>query len=590
MSVQFLLLTLEELAESATNPRRRFDEAALAELTESIRNQGVLQPILVRPLEHPRMPAGMCGPLADYEIVAGHRRVRAARAAGLVEVPAMVRDLSDLEVLEMQLVENLQRADLSALDEAEGYRALADQHHMTVDAIASKIGKSREYVFGRMKLLSLGDEARAALEDGTIAPSVALLLARLPKVLQPSALDDIKPTEHRPEGRSARDAADFLRRQYMRPIKGAPFDPKAIYFQAYPNEAQVLAPKCADCEKRTKCAEDLFNADPKAPDMCMDGDCYNAKRAAQVREVVRKARADGTTIIEGKAAEKMLEKGWHNIKSHVVADHATWDFDDKYEQVNDLVKAAGEHCPAPELLHDAGDDDGYSRVFTLYRTDALRAALQKAGWFDREKDSTPKPGSAGGGSKPRKEDPKAKAAREAAELSEAVRMEILRAVRARMKEEIEACGGLPWEDVVRQILVIAWQDIAGNDASDALQAIYDVPYSYLDGLVDDPHKPLPDLFLALWTGLVAEHVPQPAQDRANDELLTTADRLGVDAAAIETRVKLERAAKEEKSEQETPPAATPAPKKGRTKRLKDLDQAELEAAATAMSGALELEA
>jgi ParB/RepB/Spo0J family partition protein len=159
---------------SLTNPRKRFDEAQLAELTDSVKRHDVLQPILLRPN----------GKEGHYELVAGERRFRAAKAAGLVDIPATVRELSDTDVLEIQVVENLQREDLHELEEAEGYEKLlkcthANGEKYTVEEIAAKVGKSRSYVFARLKLCALCPEARKAFYAGDLDASRALLIARI---------------------------------------------------------------------------------------------------------------------------------------------------------------------------------------------------------------------------------------------------------------------------------------------------------------------------------------------------------------------------------------------------------------------------
>ena len=169
--VRFQLLPLEALAESLTNPRRRFDDTAMAELTESLRTQGVLQPILVRPIKERPAEA-----VAEYEIVAGHRRVRAARAAGVLEVPAMIRDLSDLDVLEMQLVENLQRADLNPLEEAHGYASLIRDFDLTQDAAAQRVGKGRATVANSLRLLGLEPELQGYVGKGLLSVGHAKVL------------------------------------------------------------------------------------------------------------------------------------------------------------------------------------------------------------------------------------------------------------------------------------------------------------------------------------------------------------------------------------------------------------------------------
>jgi ParB/RepB/Spo0J family partition protein len=149
------------------NPRKLFDEDSLGELADSIRSKGVLQPILVR-------PSGR-----GFELVAGERRWRAAKIAGLAEIPATVRELSDEDVLEISLIENLQRADLHPLEEAEGYRQLMTRGRYDVGKIAEKTGRSIKYVYDRMKLLDLSKDAKKAFSSGKFTARHAILLARL---------------------------------------------------------------------------------------------------------------------------------------------------------------------------------------------------------------------------------------------------------------------------------------------------------------------------------------------------------------------------------------------------------------------------
>lgn len=178
----YQLLPLVEIHESRTNPRQHFDDALLAELTESVRQSGVLQPILVRP----RVKGG------GYEIVAGARRVRAARAAQLAEVPAMVGALTDDQVLEVQVIENLQRADLHPLEEARGYDHLIRRAHYDVARIAERVGRSASYVYDRVKLLALTPDAQALFLEGRIQAGHAVILARLAPPQQARAIGTAK--------------------------------------------------------------------------------------------------------------------------------------------------------------------------------------------------------------------------------------------------------------------------------------------------------------------------------------------------------------------------------------------------------------
>jgi ParB family chromosome partitioning protein len=169
-------LPVERLEPSPLQPRHRFDQDELESLAESIRANGILQPILVR--RHPTKPD-------RHEIVAGERRWRAAQLAGLHEVPVLERAFSDREVLEMALVENVQRRDLSVLEEAEGYQRLIAEFARSQEDLAREIGKSRVHVTNTLRLLKLPEEAKAMLADGRISAGHgrALLAAADPVAL-----------------------------------------------------------------------------------------------------------------------------------------------------------------------------------------------------------------------------------------------------------------------------------------------------------------------------------------------------------------------------------------------------------------------
>ena len=148
-------LKISELEPNREQPRREFDEKAMAELADSIAQHGLLQPLLVRPLFG-----------GGYQIVAGERRWRAARMAGLSEVPAVVREMSDHEVMELALIENLQREDLTPLEEANGYQTLLDKYGMTQEEVAKTVGKSRPAVANALRLLHLPEAIREMVERG----------------------------------------------------------------------------------------------------------------------------------------------------------------------------------------------------------------------------------------------------------------------------------------------------------------------------------------------------------------------------------------------------------------------------------------
>ena len=153
-------LPIEWINSGPWQPRRRFDTASLAELAESIRSKGLVQPILVRP---------RAGATNRYELIAGERRWRAAQMAQLHTMPAIIRNLEDEEAYELALIENVQRADLSAVEEAEGYRQLIDSFGYTQEQLSEIIGKSRSHIANLLRLLSLPAEVSDMVVDGTLS-------------------------------------------------------------------------------------------------------------------------------------------------------------------------------------------------------------------------------------------------------------------------------------------------------------------------------------------------------------------------------------------------------------------------------------
>jgi ParB family chromosome partitioning protein len=161
------LLPVELLRSGRFNPRKDFAEQDLAELAESIRTKGLVQPIIVRP--HPDEPQ-------TYEIVAGERRWRAAQKAALHSVPAIIRDLSDRDVLEIAIIENVQRADLNAIEEAGGYRDLIERFNYSQEQVSEIIGKSRSHVANTLRLLKLPEAVQGYVQDGRLTAGHARAL------------------------------------------------------------------------------------------------------------------------------------------------------------------------------------------------------------------------------------------------------------------------------------------------------------------------------------------------------------------------------------------------------------------------------
>lgn len=296
----FASLPLHLLVSSPTNPRKTFDAAKLAELTASIQASGVHQPILVRPLPGSRMAetfdTGQPGmPRPTHEIVAGERRYRASIQAFVPAIPAMIRELTDNQVLEIQLVENLQRADLSELEEAEGYELLMQHTGINANALGDKIGKSRSYVYSRLKLLDLCQECKQAMRLGLIDVSRAILLARIPDgQLQIKALT-YATEAHAGEVPSERALQVWLRQNVMLQLDRAPFQVTAA-------NLVPLAGSCKSCPKRTGAAPDIFS-DVDGADICTDPPCYNQKCEAHLAELQHQADKRGMRLVYGPEAK-----------------------------------------------------------------------------------------------------------------------------------------------------------------------------------------------------------------------------------------------------------------------------------------------
>jgi ParB/RepB/Spo0J family partition protein len=294
----FQLVPRTVLEPSATNPRKTFDQARLAELARTIAEHGILEPILARP--HPDKKKAAAGVL---EIVAGERRWRAAEIAKRADVPAIVRDLSDKQALEIQTIENAQREDLHPLEQADGYERLIKDFGYTPEKIADAIGKSRAHVFQIRKLRNLAPKLREAFVADEMDTTLATVLARVPGAeLQAQAWQDLK--REFPKGFSFRIAADFVRRNYMLDLGRAPFNIQ---------DASLVpsAGTCGGCPKRTGNQGDLF-PDVKNGNVCTDPVCFGKKRdAARAREI-QTLEKKGTTVLVGAEAKRIMpyEAGW----------------------------------------------------------------------------------------------------------------------------------------------------------------------------------------------------------------------------------------------------------------------------------------
>jgi len=277
-------IALSRIQESKTNPRRQFDETKLAELADNIRLHGVLQPVLVR-----AMPEGEPG---FYELVAGARRYRASKLAKRETIPATIRELSDTQCLELQLVENLQRADVHELDEARGYAALMQlqPETYTVETLAEKIGRSEKYVYARLRLTHLVDEVQQAFYSGKLTVAHAFEIARLTPGDQRRALAECFPhhrtaaallKDKKAEAVTVRELRAWIEREIHLDLTNAPFDTQD-------ESLHPAAGSCLRCPKRTGANPLLFpEAVGQKKSICTDRQCYRAKVEALVQSRVK---------------------------------------------------------------------------------------------------------------------------------------------------------------------------------------------------------------------------------------------------------------------------------------------------------------
>jgi ParB/RepB/Spo0J family partition protein len=275
-------LPIQTLFHSPTNPRKSYPQEQTIELAESIKRHGLINPITVRPMNIFTRKAFESGEVeqalqsalefTEFEVVAGNRRYKAAQFAGLETVPAMVSLLSDDEVLDLQIDENLHRQDVPPLEEAAGFRFLLDSRRLTVGELAQRVGKSDSYIYRRLNLTNLHESYHPHLQTGIMGVGQAEIIAAYPLDVQAEALP--KMLLRSDDGLTiAFESTNYVRRKmadYSTDLSRAPFRPGIEYDGI---------PVCISCEKNTAVASLLFpemSAKPK----CTDRDCYRKKRKA----------------------------------------------------------------------------------------------------------------------------------------------------------------------------------------------------------------------------------------------------------------------------------------------------------------------
>lgn len=293
---QLKTVKLGEVVESKTNPRKTFDKEALADLTASIKEQGVLVPLIVRANASKKL-----------EIIAGARRFRAAKAAGLKEIRVLVSSMTDAQALEAQVIENLQREDIHPMDEADGYRALMDRLKYDADQVADKVGKSASYVYQRLKLADLKGKARQSFIDGQLTAGHAILIARLSEKQQAQALEKCTMTEggwQEPKRKyliGVRDLSAWIAREIHRKLSAAPWkkDDAGLLRKAGP---------CSTCPKRAGNDPGLYE-DVAGKDTCTDGACYALKMGAFIIRKRKELEDVGHKVVN------LSRESWTNFKN-----------------------------------------------------------------------------------------------------------------------------------------------------------------------------------------------------------------------------------------------------------------------------------
>jgi ParB/RepB/Spo0J family partition protein len=264
-----------------------FDQTKLEQLAESIKAVGVQQPAIVRKIE-PRDGSGV-----QYQLVAGERRWRASRIAGNDSLPCIVRELDDIMALKIQTIENLQRDDVHPLDEADGYSQLIAKAGYTIETIAAEVGKSSSYIYQRMKLSSLIEEAKQLFVENKITAGHAILIARLGPDQQREIVTGEVLFDYDDDVMSVRDLDDHIHNSIM-------LDMSQITWKIADAELVPEAGSCDDCPKRTGYQPQLFadvcNDGKKKKDYCTDRACFTKKQNRIVE--VKRAELKDQEIIE----------------------------------------------------------------------------------------------------------------------------------------------------------------------------------------------------------------------------------------------------------------------------------------------------
>lgn len=277
-------LNVSNITASLSNPRKSFDEKELIELSESIKTHGLLQPILVRPVSGSLDKKG----LQNYEIVYGERRFRASKLAQMKTIKAEVRNITDEDAIEIQIIENLVRKDIHPLEEAEAFKKLLDNGKYTISDIAAKMAKSEIFITQRLKLVELIDEIKQDFFDGFIGIGHAILVARCIKEKQETIFKEAQPWrgEGTPDYGTLSDLKETIQNDFIELTK-AKFNL---------DDDTLTCISCSICPKRSGANPILFD-DMKDEDICFDEICFNDKTTIFVERETEKIISNGEDVV-----------------------------------------------------------------------------------------------------------------------------------------------------------------------------------------------------------------------------------------------------------------------------------------------------
>jgi ParB/RepB/Spo0J family partition protein len=520
LAIRNLALKSIEPSGTPVQERRRthYDAAALKDLAANIKAVQVIEPIIVRPKLGGKEPE-------RFEIVAGERRWRASREAGLDTIPAIVRTLDDSQVLEIQLVENLHREGLHELEEAEGYEILMQQHHYDIEQLCAKVGRSRAYVYTRVKLLALDKKSREAFYVGKLTAATALLLARIPvPALQQEALKAITATWNG-QPLPFKDAQRHIQDRYMTRLKDAPFDAKAA-------DLVPGAGPCGACPKLTGNQPELFG-DIKSADVCTDPVCYAGKRTAWGERLRAQAEARGRTVLTGKEAKRIAP---HGVNSNLQGGYVSLDqlcYDD--EKGRTYRQLLGKEFKSETLIADPESGRVVEVIKLSEHGEALKVRGIRAELPKRGNDSE-------------------RARQQAARAETLFRERVFSAIRVKTPGTIAAAD-------LRLVAQALWQ-MAGNDSRVRLAKLWD--WAGKSNVSEEVHRCDAKILtlteeelrrFVLDCALISEIRANSYDNRKPVKLLETAKRLRINTDEVRKTLKGAAAAKKETHGKGAPAAA-----------------------------------